>query len=81
MRRRLRPYSARCCPTGATYRSALKSDPGRPMFVDGENLADLPYVPSEMMAVLRRAMAHDPRERYQSAAQLRSALAALSADR
>jgi hypothetical protein len=48
------------------------------MFVDGENLADPPHVPADLMAVLRRAMAHDPRDRYLTAADLQSALASIA---
>jgi hypothetical protein len=47
------------------------------LIVDGECLADLPHVSDALMAVLRRAMAHDPRDRYPSAEDLLAALIAL----
>ncbi len=52
----------------------MRSGLDRAKFADGENLADLPGVPAELMAVLRRAMAHDPRDRYPTAAELQAAL-------
>lgn len=45
--------------------------------VDGESLVDLPRVPFALMAVLRRAMALDPQERYTDAFELREALLTL----
>jgi serine/threonine protein kinase len=44
------------------------------MAVDGETIADLPKVPWDLMAVIRRAMAHDPRDRHPTATALQSAL-------
>jgi serine/threonine protein kinase len=38
--------------------------------VDGDTLVDLPKVPWALMAVIRRAMAHDPAHRYADADQL-----------
>jgi serine/threonine protein kinase len=43
--------------------------------VDGENIADLPRVPFALMAVVRKAMAIDPRDRYPDAMELQAALA------
>jgi hypothetical protein len=42
--------------------------------VDGERLADLPYVPWALMAVLRQAMAHDPYDRFATAEDFQTAL-------
>ena len=73
-------------PTARTYRSEPVGRPGiswagtpraPALIVDGECLADLPHVSGALMAVLRRAMAHDPRDRYPSAEDLLAALIAL----
>jgi serine/threonine protein kinase len=42
--------------------------------VDGDTLADLPRVPWALMTVIRRAMAHDPRDRFPNAASLQETL-------
>jgi len=42
--------------------------------VDGDSIADLPKVPWELMLVLRRAMALDPRDRFADADEMRVAL-------
>jgi serine/threonine protein kinase len=44
------------------------------MAVDGESIADLPRVPWALMSVLRRAMAHDPRDRFGHGEELATAL-------
>ena len=46
----------------------------RTHFVYGERLLDLPHVPWALMAVLKQAMAHDPRDRFATAEDLQSAL-------
>ncbi len=42
--------------------------------VDGDTLVDLPRAPWALMSIIRRAMAHDPRDRYPDADQMRTAL-------
>jgi serine/threonine protein kinase len=42
--------------------------------VDGDTLADLPKVPWALMTIVRRAMAHDPKERFADAHEIATAL-------
>jgi serine/threonine protein kinase len=57
-----------------TATRAYRVAEGRAVFVDGERLAELPYVPWALMAVLRQAMAHDPQDRFATAEDFQTAL-------
>jgi serine/threonine protein kinase len=61
-------------PNGGLHRAPTG---GRAVFIDGETLADLPHVPPDLMAILKRAMAHDPRDRYPTASHFHQALTTL----
>jgi serine/threonine protein kinase len=65
---------------GATLYALLAGAPPRaydPLAtsVNGDTVADLPHAPLGLMAVLRRAMALDPRDRFATARDLAAALA------
>ncbi len=49
------------------------ADPLAPA-LDGDTVADLPRVPWSLMSVIKRAMAHDPRDRFADACQMSDAL-------